>query len=52
QILKVLLKIKETKESCQEEIKEFDYLLTKLNWIKAEAIRCQEELLKEIKEKE
>jgi len=49
EIGKLLLKIKELKEQCNEQKAEFEYLLDKLHWIKAEAIKCQEELDKEIK---
>ncbi len=51
EIFKVLLKIKELKEQCNQEVKEFEYLLDKLHWIKAKAIRCQDELKREIQEK-
>ena len=50
EITKVLLKIRELKEKCSDEIKEFEYLLDKLHWIKAKAIKCQNELQKELKE--
>lgn len=48
EIRKLLLKIKETKEQCKDEKRELEHLLDKLHWIKAEAIKCQEELKKEI----
>jgi len=50
QIRKVLLKKKEIEERCKEQTKEFDHILDKLHWIKAEAIRCERKLEEELKE--
>ncbi len=50
QIYKIKLKIKELKDKCEEDIKEFDYILNKLHWIKAKVIECQKEIEKEIQE--
>jgi len=50
EIQKVLLQIKKLKEQCNDDLKEFEYLLAKLHWIKAEAIKCQNELQMELKD--
>ena len=50
EIRKVLLQIRKLRNQCNDDLKEFEYLLAKLHWIKAEAIKCQNELEMELKD--